>query len=66
MDANQFMQTVPGGRKVRPHRFDPHLDGILKLRAAGYTLAQVSDWLRGCGVKAPASELSTYLQRKAK
>lgn len=41
-----------------------HAGGIRRLRADGYTLAQVCDWLRSEGIEITVAGVSAFLRRQ--
>jgi hypothetical protein len=63
MSPEEFMNTVRPQIPTRmAAKLDQHRDAIDKLRAAGYSLRQVCDYLERCGLTISFQQLSKYLR----
>jgi hypothetical protein len=63
MSPDEFMKTVKPEIPVRAaSKLEPHRAAIEQLRAAGYSLRQVCEYLEHCGVSVTFQVLSKFLR----
>ena len=64
--ADDFMRKPPRRRRGRPSLLAPYADDLAKMKASGYQLADMREFLELNEVKVGVSTISMFFARKAK
>lgn len=65
LSVTQFIQkNAPAGGQ-RSSVLEPHYGNLTKLKAEGYSLKQMQDFLAGHGIEVTRAAISTFLTRKS-